>query len=415
MPPSEQARAAAERAARQSYGRLLAILSARTRDIALAEDALADAFESALQSWARDGVPDNPAAWLLTAARRKTLDAWRHGQVRDAVAESMTVLADEFGQAESSGAVPDERLRLLFVCAHPAIDAAARAPLMLQSVLGLDVQRMAGAFVTAPATLAQRLVRAKTRIRQAGIPFEYPEARELPGRLQDVLDGIYAAYGTGWDDIDGTDATGRLTTEAIELCAILCALLPGEPEPLGMLALMLFCEARERARRDASGAYVPLDAQDTGRWNLPMVADAERALLRAARLAAPGPYQIEAAIQSAHAQRCLGADVPPAALVTLYDGLLALRPSVGAHVSRCCAVARAEGAAAGLAALDALGAHDAVPLANYQPYWAARAHLLREAGRSAEALDAYRRAIGLSTRPSVRHYLSTRLETCHAG
>ncbi|MDM0059429.1 RNA polymerase sigma factor [Variovorax fucosicus] len=400
---SGAARAAAERAARDSYGRLLSILSARTRDIALAEDALADAFESALESWPRTGVPDNPAAWLVTTARRKTLDVWRHDQVREAAAHTLHLLADEFTESEATGAVPDERLRLLFVCAHPAIDAAARTPLMLQTVLGLDVQRMAGAFLTAPATLGQRLVRAKARIRQAGIPFEFPEARELPDRLQDVLDGIYAAYGTGWDDVDGTDSTRRLSTEAIELGALLCRLMPSEPEPLGLLALMLFCEARTQARRDAAGAYVPLDAQDTSRWAMPMVAEAERALQHAATLSSPGPYQLEAAIQSAHTQRCLGAEVPAAALVTLYDGLLALRPGVGAQVSRCCAVARAEGAAAGLAALDAL---DAGMVAGYQPWWAARAHLLVETGRRGEARIAYQRAIGLAAQPQVRAHLA---------
>lgn len=399
----DAARAAAERAARDSYGRLLSILSARTRDIALAEDALADAFESALEHWPREGVPGNPAAWLLTAARRKTLDAWRHDAVREAAAQTLRLITDELSESAEAGAVPDERLRLLFVCAHPAIDAAARTPLMLQSVLGLDVQRMAGAFLTAPATLGQRLVRAKSRIRQAGIPFEYPEARELPERLQDVLDGIYAAYGTGWDDVEGTDATRRLTSEAIELGALLCRLMPQEAEPLGLLALMLFCEAREQARRDAAGAYVPLDAQDTARWKLPMVHEAEAALRQASRLASPGPYQIEAAIQSAHTQRRLGAEVPHAAVVALYDGLLALRPSIGAWVSRCCALARADGPAAGIAALDAIDS-EAIP--GYQPYWAARAELLALAGRAGAAREAYQRAIGLSGSAAVRAHLA---------
>ncbi|MDB5829822.1 MAG: polymerase subunit sigma-70 [Variovorax sp.] len=401
-----RAKAAAGRAARESYGRLLSILSARTRDIALAEDALADAFEAALDSWPRDGVPDNPAAWLLTAARRRALDHWRHDAVHLATTQSLEALADEIGDAAveggNGGAVPDERLRLLFVCAHPAIDAAARAPLMLQTVLGLDVQRMAAAFLTAPATLGQRLVRAKTRIRQAGIPFEYPEARDLPGRLQDVLDGIYAAYGTGWDDVDGTDATRRLSTEAIELGAILCRSMPAEAEPLGLLALMLFCESRTQARRDAAGAYVPLDTQDTAQWNRPMLHEAELALSHAARMSATGPYQLEAAIQSAHTQRRLGSEVPAAALVALYDGLLAQRPSVGAQVSRCCALARADGAEAGLAALDAI---DADAVSGYQPWWAARAHLLVSAGQRDAAHTAYQRAIGLTAQPAVRAHL----------
>ncbi|RZL88768.1 MAG: RNA polymerase subunit sigma-70 [Variovorax sp.] len=398
------AQEAAERAARQSYGRLIAILSARTRDIAASEDALADAFARALERWPADGIPEQPEAWLLSVARNRLLDSWRHARVRDEAAQTLLLLADEVDVDTAGGeAVPDERLRLLFVCAHPAIDEAARTPLMLQTVLGLDAARMAGAFLTAPATLGQRLVRAKARIRTAGIPFEFPQLRDLPQRLQDVLDGIYAAYGTGWDDVDGTDAVRRLSAEAIELGTILCRLMPGEAEPLGLLALMLFCEARDGARRDAAGAYVPFDAQDIACWNLPMLAEAERALMRAAALAMPGPYQIEAAIQSAHTQRRIGADVPPAALVELYNGLIALRPSVGARVSRCCAVARADGVAAGLAALEALGG-DA--LENYQPWWAARAHLLGEAGRHAEARAAYQRAIGLSTQQSIRNHLA---------
>ena len=232
---------AAEHAARASYGRLVAILSARTRDIAQAEDALADAFAAALDAWPRDGVPANPPAWLLTVARRRVIDALRHAQVQDEAAQTLLALGDELTGGDEGRAVPDERLRLLFVCAHPAIDAAARAPLMLQTVLGLDVARMAGAFLASPATLGQRLVRAKSRIRAAGISFDYPRASDLPQRLQDVMDGIYAAYGTGWDDVEGADAARRgLTAEAIELGRILCALMPGVPEPRGLLALMLF-------------------------------------------------------------------------------------------------------------------------------------------------------------------------------
>ena len=397
------AHAAAERAARESYGRLVSLLCVRTHDIAQAEDALADAFERALRTWPEQGVPQQPAAWLLTAARHRHLDEWRHAQVQEATAQTLALLADKFAdEAQDGCVVPDERLRLLFVCAHPAIDAAARAPLMLQTVLGLDVQRMAGAFLTSPATLGQRLVRAKNRIRQAGIPFEYPQAQDLPGRLQDVLDGIYAAYGTGWDDVDGTDATRRLAGEALALGGLLCRLMPGAPEPLGLLALMLFCEARELARRSTQGAYVPLDAQDTARWHMPYLHEAEAALRHAASRDQPGPYQLEAAIQSAHTQRRLGATVPPEALVALYDGLLACRPSLGAAVSRCCALADAQGADAALAALTAL---DGPAAAGYQPWWAARAHLLARTGRHHEARTAYARAIGLSSHPPVRDYL----------
>ncbi|WP_326539227.1 RNA polymerase sigma factor [Pseudorhodoferax sp.] len=394
------AAAAAEQAARQAYGRLLALLCAHTRDIALAEDALADAFERALTHWPRDGVPDQPAAWLLTVARRRALDAWRHAAVHDAAAAALQAVAEACGEAADPQAVPDERLRLLFVCAHPAIDAAARAPLMLQCVLGLDVQRMASAFLTAPATMGQRLARAKTRIRQAGIAFASPEAAQLPARLRDVLDALYAAYGTGWDAIDGSEATRCLAAEAIALGRLLCQQLPQEPEAAGLLALMLFCEARHPARRDAAGRYVPLDQQATALWQPALLAEAETVLSLACRLGRPGPFQIEAAIQSAHTQRRLGAPVPAQAVLALYDALLVLRPNVGAAVGRACALAQAEGAAAGLQALDALAPDE---VAAYQPYWAARAHLLAASGRDAGA--AYARAIGLATQPAVRTHL----------
>lgn len=396
---------AAERAARESYGRLLAILSARTHDIAASEDALAEAFARALERWPAGGVPDQPDAWLLSVARHRKLDAWRHTRVQDAATQSLLLLAGEVDVGVADGtAVPDERLRLLFVCAHPAIDAAARAPLMLQTVLGLDAARMAGAFLTSPSTLGQRLVRAKARIRAAGIPFEYPEARDLPQRLQDVLDGIYAAYGTGWDDVDGADTLPRnLTTEAIDLGRILCSLMPDEPEPLGLLALMLFCESRAASRRSEAGAYVPLDQQDMARWDPALLAQAEECLRRASGMQRIGAYQLEAAIQSAHCERRVGAPVPPEALVALYEGLLALRPSVGAQVSLACALANARGPDIGLQALDAIPADE---VASYQPFWAARAHLLAAGGARAAARQAFDRAIGLSTNAAVRAYLN---------
>jgi RNA polymerase sigma-70 factor (ECF subfamily) len=400
---------AAERAARESYGRLLAILSARTHDIAASEDALADAFARALERWPADGIPAQPDAWLLSVARHRKLDAWRHTRVQDQATQTLLLLAGEMDEATTEGAaVPDERLRLLFVCAHPAIDAAARAPLMLQTVLGLDAARMAGAFLTAPSTLGQRLVRAKARIRAAGIPFEYPQARDLPQRLQDVLDGIYAAYGTGWDDVDGADALPRgLTSEAIDLCRILCGLMPNEAEPLGLLALMLFCESRAAARRSDTGAYVPLDQQDPLRWDPDLLAQAEQCLRHASGMKSLGAYQLEAAIQSAHCERRVGAPVPPEVLVSLYEGLLALRPSIGAQVSRACALANARGPEIGLRALEAIPADE---VASYQPFWAARAHLLAAGGARAAARQAYDRAIGLSTNAAVRAYLNAMSE-----
>jgi RNA polymerase sigma-70 factor, ECF subfamily len=397
----------AERAARDSYGRLLAILSSRTRDIALCEDALSDAFAKALEQWPDGGIPDKPEAWLLTVARRHLLDNWRHDSIVAASTETLLMSMDEFTSDSLPNAVPDERLQLMFVCAHPAINVAARAPLMLQTVLGLDVNRMAGAFLTAPTTLAQRLVRAKSKIRDSGISFEYPEIKDLPERLQDVMEGIYAAFGTGWDNIDGADSERRgLTVEAITLCHVLCQLLPNEPEPKGLLALMLFCEARSSARLDAQGRYIALDQQDTSLWNMDFVEQAETLLMQAAKFGVMGAYQLEAAIQSFHAQKCMGLDAPSSGLVALYDNLVTLQPTLGAQVSRVCAIAADSGAANGLAALAQL---DTSLVAQYQPFWAVKAHLSALLNRTSEAKAAYTHAIGFAQSDSVRQYLTKKL------
>ena len=394
---------AAAAVARESYGRLVAYLAARSHDIAAAEDALADAFAAALERWPRDGVPDAPEAWLLTTARRRLHDRWRHRRVEADAEPTLAILFDELAEAPPETRFPDERLKLMFVCAHPAIDPAARPALMLQAVLGLDAARMASAFVVAPATLSQRLVRAKTKIRAAAIAYEVPGEDEWDARLGDVLDAIYAAYGTGWDDVAGTDpAKSGLAVEALALAATLARLVPHAAEAWGLVALVAFCQSRATARRDARGDYVPLHAQDAARWDRELIAVAESALARAASLGAPGPYQLEAAIQSAHSQRRLGADVPPAAIVALYDALVALQPTVGALVSRACAVAEAEGSAAGLAALAAIPARD---VDGYQPYWAALAHLARSAGNAATAASARTRAVGLSSDAAVRRFL----------
>jgi RNA polymerase sigma-70 factor, ECF subfamily len=399
----ERASAAAAAAARASYGRLVAFLAARSHDIAGAEDALGDAFAAALVHWPEDGVPASPEAWLLMAARRRLHDAWRHGRVEADAEATLRIVFGELPEAAADTAFPDERLKLMFVCAHPAIDPAARPALMLQAVLGLDAARIASAFVVAPAALSQRLVRAKAKIRAAAIAFAVPDKSEWPERLGDVLEAIYAAYGTGWDDVAGTDAQARgLAQEALDLAALLAALLPDAAEAWGLLALLAFCESRSAARRDAAGDYVPLAAQDASRWNLELLRVGERALHEAARRASPGPFQLEAAIQSAHTQRSLGATVPDGAIVALYDALVAQQPTIGALVSRACAVGRARGSAAGLAALAAI---DARAVASYQPYWAALAHLAAAAGNDETARSARERAVGLTTDPAVRRFL----------
>src|ERR1700689_3367497 len=252
-----------ERVARESYGRLVAYLSSHTRDVASAEDALSNALIAALTTWPRDGGPQNPEAWLLTAARHSLIDLVRHRQVAEANERSLLLLREESREAMMSAKFPDERLKLLFVCAHPAIDPAMHTPLMLQTVLGLDAVRIAQAFLVSPKTMGQRLVRAKTKIRDGGIRFEVPQERELPQRLDAVLEAIYAAFGIGWDDMAGVDQRGRdLAEESIWLSRVLLRLMPSEAEVHGLLALMLHCEARRAARRATDGRYVPLSEQD---------------------------------------------------------------------------------------------------------------------------------------------------------
>lgn len=402
-----EAARAAERVARDSYGRLVAFLAARTRDVAGAEDALAEAFAAALRIWPLEGVPDNPDAWLLTVARRRQTDALRRRTTRQAGEEHLKMMADEIEAAAATpDDIPDRRLALMFACAHPAIERGMRAPLILQTILGLTAIDIAAAFLIPPATMGQRLVRAKTRIRDAGIPFGIPEKEELPERLDAVLSAIYAAYSKGWAEI-GDSASAQLADEAIWLGRLVVGLLPDEPEAKGMLALMLYTEARRAARRSVDGAYVPLEQQDTSLWDDAMIAHAE-SLLRVASAAGPsGRYQLEAAIQSAHvARRTLGADTWPA-IFALYDHLLALSASPVVGLNRAVALAEVDGPAAGLAALDAV-ANDP-RMQSYQPYWAARGHLSAIAGQKHAAREALTVALGLSTDNAVRQYLQARL------
>jgi RNA polymerase sigma-70 factor, ECF subfamily len=402
----------AEAVARASYGKLVAFLAARTRDVAGAEDALSEAFAAALVDWPQSGIPREPEAWLLTVARRKLSNAARHLRLGEEVAPTLALLADELDDAGGEAGIPDERLRLMFACAHPAIDAGVRAPLILHVVLGFDAAAIASAFLVAPSTMGQRLVRAKSRIRQAGIPFRVPERDELAERLHAVLEAIYAIYAEGWSDPAGTQARSRgLAEEGIWLGRLVASLLPQEPEALGLLALMLHAEARREARRDAQGEFVPLDAQDATRWNGMLIDEAEALLLSASRMHAPGRFQLEAAVQSAHAARRFSGRTNWAAIVELYDALLALTGSVVVAINRAVALAAhldgPRGAAEGLAALDALKAD--VQLGAYQPYWAARAALLARTGSAQAAAEAYRRAIGLESDPAVRRFLQAEL------
>jgi RNA polymerase sigma-70 factor, ECF subfamily len=398
----DEAYGAAEAVALRSRGKLVAYLASRFGDVAAAEDALSEAFASALSAWPLKGCPDNPEAWLLTAARRKLIDHLRRNRETSSEDEPEQ-LADAMIAAADDG-FPDRRLALLFACAHPAIDPAIRAPLMLQVVLGLEAAQIASAFLVSPAGMAQRLVRAKAKIREAGIPFHIPEADELRDRLESVLDSIYAGFAEGWADATGTDPARReLAGEAIFLGTLLTQLLPDEPEAWGLLALMLYAEARRPARRTAEGEFVPLRSQDKTLWDWGMIEKAEAALGDASRAMRIGRYQLEAAIQSAHVEGARTGSVSWAAVVSLYDALAQLTSSPVAFINRALAVAELEGPYAGMAALETAGADRRVEA--YQPYWAARANLLGRTGSSNAARHAYQVAIGLESDPAVREYL----------
>lgn len=400
-----RARDAAEAVARQSYGKLVAFLAARTRDVAAAEDALSEAFAAALAEWPVKGCPQNPEAWLMTVARRRLIDGARHVRVHESASDDLRLIAESLDAIPDGSAMPDQRLALLFACAHPAIDAGVRAPLMLQVVLGLDAKAIASAFLSSPDAMAKRLVRAKQKIREAGIPFRIPEREELPARIDSVLDAIYAAFAEGWTDPAGTDAARRdLAEEALFLARLAAELLPEEAEALGLLALVLYAESRRRARRDASGEFVPLDAQDPLAWDIAMIEEAETLLRRACALGTIGRYQLEAAVQSAHVARCRSGQADWPAVVALYDALFALTRSPVVAINRALAIGETLGTEAALAALPDADER----LGRYQPYWAARAALLARSGAVAQAREAYELAIGLERDDAIRRFLQQR-------
>jgi RNA polymerase sigma-70 factor (ECF subfamily) len=398
---------AMETIARDSYGRLVAYIAARTGDIADAQDALSEALVAALETWPLHGIPDKPEAWLMRVARNRIIDASRRAQIRRDAEPLLLHLAEEAGaDTTMHESYPDERLKLLFVCAHPAIDVAARTPLMLQVVLGIDAARIASAFLVSPAAMSQRLVRAKNKIRDAGVPFRVPDRPELSERLSFVLDSIYAAYTTGWDSLPDPGSTHRaLASEAVALGRVLVQLMPAEPEALGLLALMLHCEARSEARFSSTGEFIPLDQQDTGHWLENLIEEAEALLRTAAAFGQIGHYQLEAAIQSIHAARARSGNIDWKEIALLYEGIVRIVPSIGASVGRAVALAQAGNPSAGLNALEALPQSSVV---NYQPFWAARGHLLRLLHRNNEAYEAFSRAASLTDDPSLREYLLKR-------
>lgn len=394
-----------EAVVRRSSRRLVALLAVRTRDLAAAEDALASAVLKALGTWREDTIPAVPEAWLLTVARRDILDAQRHHHVCSDAEATLLALADDLSTPElAEPRFSDERIKLMFVCAHPAIDECARTPLMLQAVLGLEAKQIAAVFLTSPAAMAQRLVRAKARILDSAIAFEIPPPSELPRRLPAVLDAIYVAFSSSWDALPAEEPGPTLDTQGLELSALLSHSLPEQAEAAGLLALLLYIHARSPARWAAPGAgFVPLQEQDVRLWDAPLLAEADRALQRAASQNVLGRYQLEAAIQQTHIHLRLQGRTSSPDLLALYEGLLAFAPSIGARLAYWAALAEEHGAAAAYACLQQAQLEQR--LLNHQPYWALKANLLQRLHRLAEAKQAYGRAIGLSADPRVRAYL----------
>jgi len=394
-------------AARDSYGRLLALLAASTSDLAGAEDALADAFERALRTWPSQGVPSHPDAWLLTVARNRLRDQWKSAQVRRAV--PLDAGCDALAHVDDIDvdAIPDRRLELMLVCAHPAIERAVRTPLMLNTVLGFTAEQVGRAFSVPPSTMATRLVRAKKRIKVAGIPFRVPDRADLPARMASVLEAVYGAYVIDW--ATGPQArrlpSEALPSEALHLAEVLATLVPGDPEVRGLAALIELSAARAPARVDAGGRFVPLADQDPSLWDPDLISRAHEHLRAAHARGQLGRFQLEAAIQAVHCARGRDGTTDWPALLTLHRILHSVAPSLGSSAALAAVTAEVDGPVAGLATLDALLAEAGPSARLFQPAKATRAHLLDRLGRQQEAVAAYDSAISLTQDPAERQYL----------
>ncbi|KUL22367.1 RNA polymerase sigma factor [Actinoplanes awajinensis] len=387
---------AAEHAARDSYGRLLALLATSTNDLAAAEDALADAFEQAVRTWPERGVPANPDAWLLTVARNRLRDLWKSAGFQRTVA--LDTALDVTAPAADPEAIPDRRLELMLVCAHPAIDSTVHTPLMLNTVLGCTAEQIGRAFSMPATTMATRLVRAKRRIKAAGIPFRIPDRGDLPDRMTAVLEAVYGVHVIDWGTTGPQERP--LPTEAVHLAEVLTTLVPADPEAHGLAALIQLSTARSAARLDERGRFVPLADQDPASWDRSLIDRAHRHLRAAHARGQLGRFQLEAAIQAVHCARTATAPTDWESLLGLHRVLQEIAPSRGGAVALAAVSAEVHGPAAGLALLTDPG--------RFQPAWVTRAHLLAKLGRAAEAVSAYDTAISLTHDHAEREHLRRR-------
>lgn len=392
-------RTVAEHAGRETFGKLTSYLAGRYGTHAEAEDALSKALITALEKWPNSGVPDNPAAWLLTVARRRLADTARQGSRTLAALTHLEMLQDELeSDAMTPADLPDRRLELMFTCTHPAIDRAVQAPLMLQSVLGFDAEAIGAAFLIPGNTMGQRLARAKNKIREAAIPFAVPEASERDVRLAAVLDAIYVCYHTGWA-IGGKGATAK-RSEGIWLASIMLNAVPEQPEVLGLNALLLYLDARRST--ESLGTYIPLDERDTREWDKRKISAADKLMAKAAQAELPGRFQMEAAIQSVHCDRARTGRTDWNAIVSLYTVLLRLAPSTGAAIGHAASLCLLGAPSSAIKVLDAL---DPKLTRDHQPYWAVRARALEDDGQIGLAVEAYAIASGLCFDSAEKDFL----------